>query len=859
MNRSVIPPLSKQRWIIILLLLVCIVVSLLLSVLPWFQMDFQTLAVHGDPDIWYNFRQIEVMVSDFPRYNWFDPMTAYPVGKELDWGPLSPLFASLLCLIGGAVQLADIMAVSSWMPVVAGIAMIPVVFFLGRLIAGWKAGIIAAVFIAFVSGEYFYRTMAGIVDHHALEILFSTLFCLFYLWALRRSSEHGIDIRNPASLKPVLFPSLLAGISMGFGMAVMPTLILFGLIVVLYSTVQYCWSAFHEKRSDSLLLLNGAVSLGAIAGLAVVGIHSPVYSLSTYSAAPFHAFIALFCWTLILQIFSMATKHKPWYFIGLLCSSIAVALIVAAVVDPSLISSWTGSISTFFGQSFSAAPIEELKPWSPGQMWASYNIAIILGFVGFALFAYSFWKKDCPLYLYSLVWGIVLLIATIQHSRYEYYSAVIIVIAATFTLASAFSLDKPGKPKNNPFQHKNDPKSKKEKKRAKEVKKNTSEGLLADLEGTGTSLVLACMIVFCGFSLLADYSIAVPLTKEDLIPRQWTGVLEWAAESSPDPGVSYLGSYGQGDQWSYPEESYGVLSWWDYGHWITVISRRIPVTNPFQDNLVPSAMYFFADSEENANAIADNYRVKYVITDWKMVESKFPAMVAFYDSSLDDQSLPADYYYQVFRITSPDKKGNQTLARFHASPFYHTMVSRLHSFDGSMAAPQTVMYVEYDIPASARTTPGISVYENLDPETAREKIALFNATPHEGRRAAILNTGLDTPVETIPALRHYRLVYEEAEVENETSPSYTQAVKAFEYVKGARLKGDGEIEVTIQTNLGRTFVYHQQSENGSFILPYPTKGSQYPVHTLGPYRMISSGRTVDVAEQDVLEGKVITG
>lgn len=102
-------------------------------------------------------------------------------------------------------------------------------------------------------------------------------------------------------------------------------------------------------------------------------------------------------------------------------------------------------------------------------------------------------------------------------------------------------------------------------------------------------------------------------------------------------------------------------------------------------------------------------------------------------------------------------------------------------------------------------------------------------------------------------------MYEEAGTGNETSPPYTQAVKAFEYVKGARLKGDGEIEVTIQTNLGRTFVYRQQSENGSFILPYPTKGSQYPVHTLGPYRMISSGRTVEVTEQDVLEGKAISG
>nr|MBP7715650.1 hypothetical protein [Methanoregulaceae archaeon] len=45
---------------------------------------------------------------------------------------------------------------------------------------------------------------------------------------------------------------------------------------------------------------------------------------------------------------------------------------------------------------------------------------------------------------------------------------------------------------------------------------------------------------------------------------------------------------------------------------------------------------------------------------------------------------------------------------------------------GSMAKPQTVLYVEYEIPASARTTPGISVSENLDPGTAREKLAGTN-------------------------------------------------------------------------------------------------------------------------------------
>jgi len=30
------------------------------------------------------------------------------------------------------------------------------------------------------------------------------------------------------------------------------------------------------------------------------------------------------------------------------------------------------------------------------------------------------------------------------------------------------------------------------------------------------------------------------------------------------------------------EGEYGVLSWWDYGHWITTIGERIPNANPFQ-------------------------------------------------------------------------------------------------------------------------------------------------------------------------------------------------------------------------------------------------------------------------------------
>lgn len=159
---GLIPELTRERWALILILSACVITSFILRVLPWFQMDLQGFALYRDPDVWYNYRQIEVMIGHFPQYNWFDPMTAYPYGKHVDWGPLFPLIVSAICLITGAVQRTGMIMVSFWIPAIVGIVMIPVVFLLARQVAGWKAGILAAIMMAFISGDYFYRTMGGL-------------------------------------------------------------------------------------------------------------------------------------------------------------------------------------------------------------------------------------------------------------------------------------------------------------------------------------------------------------------------------------------------------------------------------------------------------------------------------------------------------------------------------------------------------------------------------------------------------------------------------------------------------------------------------------------------------------------------
>jgi dolichyl-diphosphooligosaccharide--protein glycosyltransferase len=187
------------------------------------------------------------------------------------------------------------------------------------------------------------------------------------------------------------------------------------------------------------------------------------------------------------------------------------------------------------------------------------------------------------------------------------------------------------------------------------------------------------------------------------------------------------------------------------------------------------------------------------------------------------------------------------------------MASRLQNFDGSMVEPREVVYVEYTVSQSRSVRPIVYRYEVLGIDAARENLAAFTAAPHEGKGAAIGNTGRGDPVETIDALQHYRLIYEQADDSAPSSSGNTHTVKVFEYVRGAKLQGEGRIEVTIETNTGRTFVYTQESKDGLFLLPYATKNSPYPVKTTGPYRLVSSAETIEVSEQEIMEGATITG
>ena len=84
-------------------------------------------------------------------------------------------------------------------------------------------------------------------------------------------------------------------------------------------------------------------------------------------------------------------------------------------------------------------------------------------------------------------------------------------------------------------------------------------------------------------------------------------------------------------------------------------------------------------------------------------------------------------------------------------------------------------------------------------------------------------------------------------------------VKVFEYVTGARIPGEGTIELPLVTNTGRAFTYRQESVEGTFIVPYSTTGNPYEVRATGMYHLAGTDKYFTVTEDDVKNGKTVTG
>ncbi|MUV59511.1 oligosaccharyl transferase, archaeosortase A system-associated [Halobacterium sp. CBA1126] len=330
----------------------------------------------------------------------------------------------------------------------------------------------------------------------------------------------------------------------------------------------------------------------------------------------------------------------------------------------------------------------------------------------------------------------------------------------------------------------------------------------------------------------------------------WDDAMDWMQEHTPDQGnyggagnadqLDYYGTYSQTDDYDYPAGAYGVMSWWDYGHWMTVEGQTIPVANPFQQHATQAANFLLAQNEtEAANALEvvneDDAKTRYVAVDSQMVspQQKFGAPTVFYDGPRNFST--GTFYtqnilsqYEDGQIT--DYRSFSQLPTLNHQAYYESLMVRLYETHGSAQQPQPVVVDWQD---TLETTTGADLYSfdqsgspvrQFDNMTAAEEYVANDTTAQIGGFNGI-------PQEYVPALQHYRLV----------GSSDDTGVKLFERVEGATVEGTGPANETVTASVtlnmthlsqdGQTpqFTYTQRAETGAdgeftMTLPYSTSG-----------------------------------
>ncbi|MCD2200491.1 oligosaccharyl transferase, archaeosortase A system-associated [Halobacterium sp. KA-4] len=402
----------------------------------------------------------------------------------------------------------------------------------------------------------------------------------------------------------------------------------------------------------------------------------------------------------------------------------------------------------------------------------------------------------------------------------------------------------------------------------------------------------------------------------------WDDAMEWMNANTPEQGdfggagnadqLDYYGTYSQTDDYDYPEGAYGVMSWWDYGHWMTVEGETIPVANPFQQHATQAANFLLSQNEdEAADALAaveeDDAKTRYVAVDSQMILplEKFSAPTVFYDGP--NNFSQSDFYtrsviarYQdgepaAAQIMTDSRYGTQAI---RSQEYYESMMVKLYRYHGSAKSVDPVV-VDWRQNRGGLPWFDISNQQNwtrsFDSMQAAEQYAANDTTAQIGGVGS-------SPREYVEALDHYRMVGVSDEsaapanlwlTGNELSSQYyPTSVKLFERVNGATIEGTGPANTTLEVSTNfeitemrnengsaPTFPYAQRVETGpdgnfELTVPYSTTGydeygpengyTNTSVRATGPYEITSGNTITDDREivnwnatTHVTEGQVI--
>ena len=284
------------------------------------------------------------------------------------------------------------------------------------------------------------------------------------------------------------------------------------------------------------------------------------------------------------------------------------------------------------------------------------------------------------------------------------------------------------------------------------------------------------------------------------ISTDWYDAMIWMKDNTPEPFGSdsfYYSLYkapANGQPYAYPDTAYGVMSWWDYGHWITCIAHRIPNANPFQTGIGgtngpganasanPGACTFLLAQDEQAGSqILDALGSRYIVINYETAVisqySIFPVIPTWAGQNQSD-------YYDIWYQQTSD--GGFSAFEVFYPAYYQSMVVRLYNFGAQAVVPNNstwvLSYTEKALNDGQKIKVLNGVGNNGSAFSTYEEAQQF-VTDHNGSSYNYKIVGVNPLMSPIPldALKGYALKYSSPSVVAQNGNGNLSEVEIFEY------------------------------------------------------------------------------
>jgi dolichyl-diphosphooligosaccharide--protein glycosyltransferase len=826
---------------------------------------------------WYHLRSTQYVVDNNLATMPFDPWTYFPVGtSNAQFGTLFDQLIGFSALVVGLGNPSESLVrhIVLIAPAFFALALCIPAYVIGRRLGGRFGGIATVAFIAFAPDRLLRVSIAGFTDHHVAEALFMSIAILGVMVALTVAQREKpvyelLAAGEIEALRGTIGWSILAGIAMSLYIWTWaPGVWIFGILgafFVVHLSFQHLrgQSPEHAAFVGSISLLTaGVLQLSAVQTLEISAtarsILHPVLAFAVAGGVVFMAWLS----REVEQRDDVPAYAYPGAVFGLILGG----AVIFALVLPDTFGFFVNQVDRVLGfitpTSSTGGTIAEFQPPDNrlDYLYSQYHFAAVTAAIGalIVLVRQTMPDRAEGQELLVLVWAAFMVSATFTQARFGYYLT--IPVGALNAVLVGFLMKTLGSATDQDFS-------------------------IETYQVLTVAMVLLVMFVpLLGVPWIGADNTAVE--QADAQSRAgdvlaWDNGLDWMSENTPQPGqygnadgdpMERFGTFDRTDDYDYPDGSYGVLSWWDYGHWITAQGERIPNANPFQQGATDAAYFLLAQNETEALDELEqrfdeneNAQTRYVTIDWKMAETegivngKYFAPIQFHN---DFQR--GDFFERLY-LSNPEEIRSQrqlfsqsTMAQ--RQPYYNSMTTRLYHYHGSRREPDPI---------------GVQrggLQQGQNPVQAFDNVSAAREWAQQRTDRTVGGIGL-SPEEPVPALEHFRLVHmnnvsavpsgqgasqKERQLLNSgvgfqqslvaqrdaqltglprdilvgSNPAWT---KTFERVPGATIEGTGPaneelvVSVPIKPENGNEFTYRQHVEtdsNGEFTttVPYATEG-----------------------------------